>query len=222
MSRVSYLFRSLFLIGFIVAMPILALPSVARRLDDYLYGHEKMPLLPETITPLAEAPAGDGIAQATFEVPVVDSRLSRTDAEEPKGLDAADVQPPPLAELPEFPESHGPTGVPSPKLDLEFDPEEFNSRRPQRSGFLVPIELDEAAEARVSLVRRRLEDLGADYILLDADDAGQFQFHCRMLLTAGGEETKSFEAEGTDAAAVAEQVLKTVEEWRGSQISPGR
>jgi len=30
--------RAIFLLGFIIAMPILALPSVARRVDNWLYG----------------------------------------------------------------------------------------------------------------------------------------------------------------------------------------
>ena len=30
--------RAVFLLGFVVAMPVLALPAVARRIDELLYG----------------------------------------------------------------------------------------------------------------------------------------------------------------------------------------
>ena len=51
--------RAIFLIGFVIAMPILALPAVARRLDDWIYGpppseHAISPLrseLEQTIEP---------------------------------------------------------------------------------------------------------------------------------------------------------------------------
>jgi len=58
--------------------------------------------------------------------------------------------------------------------------------------------------------------------VLEADESGQYRFHCRMLVAAGSEETESFEATGADAAKVAQQVLKAVEDWRSSQLAPIR
>lgn len=192
MSRISLLWRSLFLIAFLVAMPILALPSVARRLDDYLYGHEESPLIAETTNPLAEEPNGDGIAQATFEVSI-EPPASRTSVKQERGLDAAVAAPPPMAATPEFQQ-------PTSSADEE--------------SLSIPTDL--------RIVRQRLQDLGADYILLEADESGQHRFHCRMLVSAGSEETESFEATGADAAKVAQQVLKAVEDWRSSQLAPIR
>lgn len=227
-SRISLLWRSLFLIVFLVAMPILALPSVARRLDDYLYGHEESPLIAGTTSPLAEEVDRDGIAQATFEVPM-EPPVSRAGVNAERGLDAAVASPPPMAATPEFEQSDssedgrslaipiGPSSSPSSELDLTFKQEDFDSSRPQRSGPSPGIVGDD-----VNIVRQRLEDLGADSIVLEADESGQYRFHCRMLVSAGSEETESFEATGSDAQAVAQQVLKTVEDWRSSQVAPIR
>src|SRR5205085_2691239 len=66
--------RAVFLLGFVVAMPVLALPPVARRIDELLYGPppnelgrapSAAPLIQQPTQPLASGP----IAATRFQEP---------------------------------------------------------------------------------------------------------------------------------------------------------
>jgi hypothetical protein len=74
--------------------------------------------------------------------------------------------------------------------------------------------IDEMTLARLQQIRQRLEDLGADYVIVEARESGGFRFHCRMLVDDRSRFTRPFEASAGDAVAAGEQVLREVEAWR--------
>src|SRR5262245_54329344 len=98
MSRVSFVLRSLFLLGFILAMPLLALPSVSRWLDEALYGNaESKPAADDWNKTLESSPADEKVAQATFDTPVEKTAIERGNRQPARGLDSIAGGPPDLA-----------------------------------------------------------------------------------------------------------------------------
>src|SRR5437899_10112735 len=66
--------RALFLLGFVVAMPVLALPPVARRIDELLYGPPpselgRAPSAAPLMEELSQLPASGPIAPMRFQEP---------------------------------------------------------------------------------------------------------------------------------------------------------
>ena len=196
MRRTSLVLRSLFLLGFVIAMPLLALPTVARWADELLYGDPP----PEDSQPTSldedsSAEHDRQVVQAVLEATLADSGLPVDGKSDTHGLDAAVVHPPVMPPTPDFP---------APLPDVS-----------PAAGALEP-----TAE-RLAEIRQRLVDLGADYIRLEADSqTGQYHCHCRMLIAPDAAETRTFEANGDDPTAVAEQVLRAVEGWRTSLTAP--
>src|SRR5262245_33044452 len=95
--------RAIFLIGFVIAMPILALPAVARRLDDWIYGpppseHAISPLKSE-LSQTIEPQVAERASPASFDE--IDSSLRNRPPS--GGLDAPSPTPPLLSPLPAFP-----------------------------------------------------------------------------------------------------------------------
>jgi len=189
--------RALFLLGFVVAMPILALPPVARWVDELLYGPPPTDF---------GRPPGNPSPQDTPQ-PLVAERLSPTGfsevgptgmAQRTAGSEATWTEPPPLSPLPSFaPLSPSPVGTTAPEVSI-----------------------DERAMARLQEVRQRLEELGAEYIVVESTDGtGQFCFRCRMLVEPQSRFTRSFEAAAADPVAAAQQVLREVEGWHSAAAS---
>ena len=205
MGRASLVLRSLFLLGFVLAMPLLALPRVARWVDDFLYGESKPDSPHQEQAPHSDenADAVANVAQAVLETPLGESMDPPARVGKDRGLDAAITQPPTMPPTPDFPQSSFPeaqqTDVPrSPAANAEAA----------------------TATERLGEIRQRLEDLGADYIVLKlVEETNQFHCQCRMIVAPGLAETETFQADGKDACAVAEQVLKSVEAWRANQAS---
>ena len=197
----SLTLRSLFLIGFIIAVPVLALPRITRLIDQALYGHSGA-----TIPPVDALPAGQPMPQQVIE-PQIAERTSPASYDAPasptegtglrsgyEGLDALVAAPPPLAPLPNFPSAPA-----VPPTSLPASPS---------------VEIRETMISQVQQIRERLELLGAKYILLEtADGSGQFRFHCQMLLENSAY-TRDFEATGPDPLMAAQTVLREVETWR--------
>ncbi len=189
--------RAIFLVGFIVAMPVLALPSVARRIDEWLYGAPPAdfgrppvppPLTQEPIAPVARSP----VAPARFDEPSPAPQSYVQQASATSGYDTA--VPPPLAASPFMPAAD--------TVPLAASPAE-----PQ---------IDERTIARLQQIRQRLEELGAEYVLVDTQESGRFRFHCRMIVDARTRATRSFEGASFDPVAAGEQVLGDVEKWRAT------
>ena len=207
MSRLSLVFRSLFLLGFVVVVPLLALPSVTRRLDEALYGDEQDTTDDEPLRSGQAGSASDGrVIPATFETPLAESLPAEGGKSAQRGLDAIAGSPPTLAPLPAFPSG---TAAPLAPVAAEIAPQAMDS---ESAG--------DSLAVRTGQIRQRLEDLGAEYILLEAlEETGEHRFECRMLVAPGSSETETFEATGRDGVRVAEQVLSAVERWRSSQNS---
>ena len=176
------------LFGLVIALPLLALPVAARLIDERLNGSPPADL---AAAPLLESPA------ESVTLPVFVERISPASEEDgfaqATGLDVA--------------------GSPPPAPPLSFDPLWTPAVAPAAAE--SEVQIDEATIARLQQIRQRLEELGADYVIVEStDDSGRFRFHCRMLVEAQSRFTRPFEAVSADPLAAGEQVLKAVEDWR--------
>jgi hypothetical protein len=207
--------RALFLLGFAVGVPVLALPPVARRIDDLLYG---------------PPPADFGLPPAAAVAPDTADRSGAAPAppERPPhaGPPAADsaFQPFAGAALPESSQN----GAAWPQLPQtpNFAPTTQNTEiSPSASDLagstgseLAPTAVSRIHEetiARLQAIRQRLEALGADYVLVETlAEGGRYRFHCRMRIDADAPYTQPFEASSFDPVAAGEAVLQQVEQWR--------
>lgn len=203
----SLSWRAIFLIGFVIAMPILALPPVARRIDELLYGaapedFAKPPSPAPAAAPLSELPAAKSespLSQATYLEP-----SPATGVTQPASY-ATNDSPPLLAPLPPFEPLAGAANA-----DAAAAAE---SLTPRPSETLV----DDAKIAQLQQIRDRLEQLGADYVLVEILEGGRYRFQCRMLVDERSRFTKPFEATAFDPVAAGREVLQSVELWRGGR-----
>ena len=183
--------RALFLLAFVVAMPVLALPAVARRIDELLY--------PPPATNFSSGPAvGPLPANAETKPPVADvSPASWQTPVEPTaeapGLESPRTEPPLLPATPGFATANAGGQV------------EANAETP----------IDRATLGRLEQIRSRLEQLGAHYVLVEMSaDGRSYRCHCQMLVDANSAYTRPFEATTAGPLEAAEQVLRDVERWR--------
>jgi hypothetical protein len=188
--------RVVLLIGFVIAMPILALPAVARRLDDWLYGPPQNEIahspLRHELNQTIELQLAERESPASFDQIDPATAVRR---EPHEGLDSIAPDPPPLSPLPVF----GPLTVRSTEPATELAP------------------LDAQSESRLVQIRQELEKLGAEYILLETtDDSNQYRFHCQLRLDPRTPYTRAFEATGSDPLGAAEKVLGEVSQWRSA------
>jgi hypothetical protein len=187
--------RAVFLLGFVVAMPVLALPPVARRIDELLYG----PSPTDFGRAPAAAPVAEELSPPESPHPVAPSRW---DEQSPAAGSiatssfSAPISPPALAPTPQFSLTSPPAG---------------NAATPAAEP-----KIDERTIARLQQIRQRLEQLKADYVLVESLDGGRYRFHCRMLIDERSRFTRPFEAISFDAVAAGEQVLRDVETWRAA------
>jgi hypothetical protein len=195
--------RAVFLFGFVIAMPVLALPPVARRIDTLLYGPAPTGF---GQPPGAAAPALTPPTSETFEMKHA-SPVSPTRFDEPSpaaqvaaaGYESQ-VAPPP----PQVPTQFT---MPSPSA-------------PTASGSTEPAPLDERTMERLQQIRQRLEQLGAEYVVVETQDSGRYRFHCRMLVDERSRFTRPFDASSFDPIAAGQQVLREVEAWRLAASDP--
>lgn len=190
--------RAILLLGFVIAMPVLALPAVARRVDELLYGPPpddfgrpgNPPPVQDPIPPVAAQPVAAASYLATERGPA--AGYLAADMAPPRGIDAPPPSPPQLAPVPSF----EPLAMPAQATE--------------------PIEpaIDPRTIARLQEIRDRLEQLGADYILVETAGDGRYRFHCRMLVDSRSPFTRPFEATSSDLLAAGEEVLRAVEAWR--------
>lgn len=190
--------RSVILVAFLIGLPILAIPWVARQFDVGIYGVAKksVPDLIVTTGPQRthEPVQIDGVSPARF-----DESLIEREPERPRpqaGLDAVVTAPPLLSVPPTF-ASRVPT---TPANNLTSNPP------------LEPL-------AYVQQVRQKLEELGAQYVVLEELDAGQrYRFSVQMQVSPRQPQVRPFEAVASDPATAARSVLADVESWRTASL----
>lgn len=200
----SFTLRAGFIIGFLIVLPVMAMPSVAGFLDRLLYGQPENSVSPMTKTDADFAPrrqpekSKPDASPAVYEVPL---------SEETSGI-AGNFQPPPppLQRAPDFlSRTQRPASIHDSADQSEVGP------------------LDQATAQKIDAVRSRLEELGAEYVRLEMSEDGR-TFHCLCDMQLGGEarETQPFEATRNDPVAAAEAVLANVQAWRNAERSPAR
>lgn len=212
--------RALFMLGFAVGMPVLALPPVARWIDDLLYGPPPADFgLPPAVSAEAarsktsaattSSPQEPGLSRAS-PAGNVSSRSQGTIS--PKEPDST-ANEPHLSQTPEFAQN-----TPSPYSSTP----ETQGAGPTGSE-LVPLAASRIREetiARLQAIRQRLEVLGAEYVLVETlAEGGRFRFHCRMRVDAESPYTRPFEASSFDPVAAGEDVLRQVETWRQARLA---
>jgi hypothetical protein len=193
--------RAVFLIGFVIAMPILALPAVARRIDDWLYGPPPAGFSqPSPRAPLPEglAPhAAERASPASYEElePIAASPARGPD----EGIDATLADPPLLSPLPTFqPLVTPPTSASPPAPASPAEPS-----------------LSDAAIERLTQIRDQLETMGAEYLVLETIEGdGEYRFRCDMQIAPASPLTREFAATAADPLAAAESVLAEIAAWR--------
>ena len=192
--------RSLVIIAFLIGLPILALPWVSKQLDANLYGaaHSTVPDLvistdQNSAPQRAHQPLQiDGVSPARFDESLVGREPERP--REAAGLDAV-VSAPPLSMPPSFA-----SRMPAQPNNLTRDPQ------------LEPF-------AYVQQVRQKLEQLGAQYVVLEELDAGQrYRFSVQMQVSPRATQVRPFEAVAADPVSAARTVLADVETWRTASL----
>lgn len=186
--------RSIVLVAFLVGLPMLAIPWVSQQLDANIYGLDKksVPELIVTTGPQrTQEPLHTGdVSPARFDESLIEREPERPP--EPTGLDAV-VSAPPLLSAP-------PT---------------FASRVPTRAladaAALEPL-------AYVQQVRQKLEDLGAQYVVLEELEAGQYRFSVQMQVSPRQPQVQPFVAVAADPVTAARTVLADVETWRTAAL----
>jgi hypothetical protein len=190
-------------IAIVVGLPLLAIPSVSRKVGSLLYGQSSDHLPPmapgRAAEPVLAPQATSEHAPVSFEQPV--EMAPPPSFSRQNGLDDRAVAPPPLEQRPSFPEP--------PRVQPMA---EAPRRLPAPPAGAAPMQAD--WKDRVSAVRLQLERWGADYLLLESIGADNYRFHCRMAVAGVGNQTQSFEAMASDPAVAAEQVLDDVAAWR--------
>jgi hypothetical protein len=192
--------RSIVLVAFLIGLPVLAIPWVSKQFDASLYGASKQ-TVPDLIVHSGpqrtqEPLQIEGVSPARF-----DESLTQREPERPRdqvGLDAVVTAPP-----------------------LFSPPPSFANRLPNRAP-ADPAAANLEPLAYVRQVRQKLEDLGAQYVVLEELDAGQrYRFAVQMQVSPRQPQVQPFEAIAADPAVAARAVLADVESWRTAALPPG-
>jgi hypothetical protein len=199
----SIAFRTLFFFGFLIVLPILALPKVSGLVDRLLYDDSptivKPPVIETAGQQVVEPQFAERVSPAKFEESLVQDPAAGS--HRPNGLDEVKGTPPLLSPLPTFVPAYTSAAADAPPLISQ---------------------LDDAAHARLQQVRERLETLGAKYMVLEtATGPASFRFHCEMLVDPRSTATQNFDVSSVHPVEAAETVLRQVEAWRTAAIQTG-
>lgn len=190
--------RSILLVAFLIGLPILAIPWVSKQLDAGIYGVEKKTvpdLIVSTGPQRTQEPVQiDGVSPARFDESLIEREPARP--REPAGLDAVVSAPP-----------------------LFNEPPSFARRLPPNSPSPVTGNAPLEPLAYVQQVRQKLEELGAQYVVLEELNAGQgYRFAVQMQVSPRQPQVRPFEAVASDPATAARSVLTEVETWRTASL----
>lgn len=188
--------RTIVLGVFLIGLPVLAIPWVSKQLDANIYGagNTQVPDLivsaGESSSPqrAQEAVQIDSVSPARFDESLLEREAERP--REPVGLDAVVSAPPLLSAPPSFANR-----LPAQPNNLASNPQ------------LQP-------QAYVQQVRQKLEEMGAQYVLLEELEGQRYRFSVQMQVSPRQPQVQPFEAIATDPVAAARMVLADVETWR--------
>jgi hypothetical protein len=196
--------RAMLVIGFCIGLPLLALPPMSSRIEALFYGPPAELAGPTAIRPLAEVideQTVERVSPASYEDLIPAAGPPRRLPHE--GLDALAVEPPPLLRPEAFPPM--PAGEPVP-----LNPAAIENANPL---------LNAEAAKRLAEIRQELENLGAEYILLETTDGGgTYRFHCQMMVSGKTRYTRQFEATDASPLAAGQAVLREVSAWRTAAV----
>jgi len=186
----------------LIGMPVLAMPDVNRKVTEWLRTNVANRLPTDFMTTVAAVPQNDS---ATPPAPVVnpltanpipavagDGGVQRTTFEDSQ-TPSREISPSAVA---------APLLFPTPQ------------RTPDSSAVAPPMEVQ---LRRVREIRLQLEELGADYVLLESLDdlpGGRYRFYCLMYVDSAGKNMQPFEEVANDPQVAAENVLAKVQAWR--------
>ncbi|WP_425614508.1 hypothetical protein NA78x_004377 [Anatilimnocola sp. NA78] len=184
--------RSMVLVAFLIGLPVLAIPYVSKNFDVAIYGAAKKSV-PDLIVSTTPQRTPEPVQIDGVSPARFDESLIQQEPErnrpQSEGLDAV-VTAPPLFNAP-------PT---------------FAGRLPAKSP-------ESGGQPYVQQVRQRLEELGAQYVVLEELDPGrQYRFSVQMQVAPRQPNTRPFEAVASDPDAAARMVLTEVETWRVAAI----
>jgi hypothetical protein len=207
----SFALRTGFIVGFLIVLPVIAMPKVAALLDQLLYGESKSTLPSvasekDLSSPHPSPGPGQANAQpAALDVPRVAKNARLLESPERSSLGRR-LQPPP-------------TMAPSADFVRQAGNSEPERRPVEPASDVGP--LDEATAARIDVIRGRLEELGAQYVRLEMSADGR-EFHCLCHMLVGNDPSnlQPFEAMRTDPVDAAQAVLTSVEAWRTAERTP--
>jgi hypothetical protein len=177
--------RSIVLGVFLIGLPVLAIPHVAQQFNRGLYG-DSQKSVPDLIVHSPPQRAQVANLEEGISPARFDQSLIEREPERPSEV------------------TQGLDAVVSapPLLSL---PATFASRPSEN---LEPL-------AYVQQVRQKLEELGAQYVVLEEIDGGQrFRFAVQMQVSPRQTQVRPFEAIAGDPASAARAVLADVENWR--------
>lgn len=217
MKASSGTLRTMLILAVLVGMPVLAMPDVNRQVTDWLrkqFGGSAQVAAP------ANLPPGTSF---TWPAPPPRPEASGSIPANPSVLPPGQASPLPVTSpqegiartsFVETPQEIPPMPV-SPELPKLFP-------APQRADWPgAEARPQEDKLARVREIRLQLEELGADYVLLESlDDASgtRFRFYCLMFADPMGRSTVPFEATAVKPEMAAEQVLTAVKAWRSPSL----
>lgn len=209
------------IVGFVLTMPVLALPAVNDRLDRWIFGDElawdaeytASSELPETNGPNDMDALGPATGRSTELVDSTSVADVDRGAEGDEAKDSANSTP-----WPNELAAGAPPGRPRLSLVETSTPLErlpLVGSDAETSNGLAPNEL--LATDRMRAVQTRLERLGASYLRLEELEAGRqerlFRFQCQLPIAGGSAYHRPFLVEHADPLEAMQRVLAEVETW---------
>lgn len=229
------------IVGFIVAMPVLALPAVNERLDRWVFGDDdvsmdEMPLdgMPLDSAPIpedraAQVAASAGSSASASSTPPSDAER-RTDSSGTFHRDHEESagEPQSSTSLAGFGPSRPRLSLVGPSTPLERLPQVTTDDGLTADGGATPDSFQEPRDPaeRMRHLQARLEQLGATYLRLEEVKSERperlFRFQCQMPVAGGSAYQRPFQVEHVDPLEAMQRVLGEVETWCAARDAPGR
>lgn len=194
-STISITIRTAVVLGFLIVMPVLALPPVGNWVD-----HVRQSI---AFGAAAQSQSATWSAKPQIERQTVlvnsaerEAAVSASIAEAAPRLDFRAAMPPQHASR-----------------------DEVVTLRSREQAEQQARRFREAAIARSQFIQERLKQMGAAYMILERapPDGAAYRFHCQMPIAGSDTYTRPFEVTAPDAIQAMERVLADVESWFATQ-----